>query len=180
MHAALRRAVTSPQWEALPMTTEHVQRMIQHITENCTPIDREQRFRDMLNECYSFDAVGGPFASMDPAQVLEEMDPIAFRCGVNDYCDGDTYEIEGETYDVREVDEAKEEFIDDLENEISDLEEEINEVNEDDDDEPEQLAAMIAKLEALENELDACNKATSCELSFRLTSARIANGRSVR
>lgn len=165
------------------MTADLTQRLIEHITDTCAPIDREQRFRDMLNECYDFKSVGGPFASMDPARVLEEMDPIAFRCGVNDYCDDDTYEIEGDTYDTREVDDARQEFIEQLEGEISDLESEIEEaeasrdewvdnVGGDDDeqnrtiaewekeftDDAQELAELNTKLAALQAELTACEK----------------------
>lgn len=95
--------------------TPAVERMLDHIAEECTPIDREQRFRDALDEIYSFESVGGPFAHMQPSKVLEEIDPVAFRCGVNDYTDSqDTYEIDGETYDQYEVDKAKQSYIDEL------------------------------------------------------------------
>jgi hypothetical protein len=105
-----------------------IREMIDHVKQECSIIDREERFRQMLDECYSFDSVGGPFAYMVPSKVLEEMDPTAFRCAVNDYIDGEeTYEIDGETYDQREVDEAKDEFIEELEAEISALEEERDE-----------------------------------------------------
>lgn len=103
--------------------TTKVKEMLDYITEECTPIDREQRFRDMLDECYSFDNVGGPFSSFLPSRVLEKMDPVAFRCGVNDYIDGeDTYEIGSETYDQREVDESREQFIHNLTCELDDME----------------------------------------------------------
>lgn len=127
-----------------------VTRMLEHITSELTAIDREQRFRDMLDECYSFDAVGGPFACMSPSKVLEEMDPTAFRCGVNDYMDGEnTVEIDGEDYDRREAEKAKEEFIDDLNDEITDAE---NDFDEDDED------ADRTELDRLIAERDECEK----------------------
>lgn len=130
-------------------TRTAVQKMIDHVKAGCTPIDREQRFRDMLNEVYSFDCVGGPFAYMDPAKVLEEMDPTAFRCGVNDYIDGeDTYEIDGETYDVSDVDEARQEFIDELQTEIDDLESELEDEEEPDRTEVDALIDDLAECEA--------------------------------
>lgn len=76
------------------------------VIDELTPIDMEARFNDMLDECYSFDAVGGPFASMQPSRVLLECDPVAHRCGVNDYADGErdnATEIYGDYYDTDEV-----------------------------------------------------------------------------
>lgn len=130
-------------------TETRIREMIEHVKQECTAIDREQRFRDALDEIYSFRDVGGPFTYMSPSNVLEEMDPTAFRCGVNDYIDGeDTYEIDGETYDMREVDEAREEFIDDLQSELSDLNAEIE-----DDEEPD-----TSEIEELQAAIEACEK----------------------
>lgn len=73
--------------------------------------DLETAFEDMLDDCYSFKDVGGPFACMSPSIVLKECDPVAFRCGVNDYADGDDRweEFEGEMYDKDELNELREE-----------------------------------------------------------------------
>lgn len=88
-----------------------------------TPIDREARFSDMIDELYSFDSVGGPFACMTPSKVLLEMDPVAFRCGVNDYEDSEGWiEIDGEYYDRKEVGAVCDDFADDVESEADDLE----------------------------------------------------------
>jgi len=43
-------------------------------------------YNDMLNECYL-----GIFGLL-PATILEECDPIAYNCGLNDYYDSLTYE----------------------------------------------------------------------------------------
>lgn len=107
-----------------------MQDLIDHIKANCTPIDREARFDQMLDEVYDFKSVGGPFAHMVPSQVLKEMDPTAYRCGVNDHMDGeDTYEIDCETYDKREVEDARDEFVSDLANDLEAIEEMINELD---------------------------------------------------
>lgn len=122
--------------------------LIDHIKDNCTTIDREARFDQMLDDSYDFESVGGPFSHMVPSQVLKEMDPTAYRCGVNDYMDVlETYEIDCETYDMREVDEAKDSFIEDLELELSDLEDELSEVDEDELDTIEFLQDEINTLE---------------------------------
>lgn len=108
--------------------------LIDYIKENCTPIDREARFDQMLDEAYDFSNVGGPFAHMVPSQVLKEMDPTAYRCGVNDYVDGeDTYEIDGDTYDQKEVDDARDQFVDALNEEAESLQEELTEICADED-----------------------------------------------
>ena len=46
-------------------------------------MDKEQQVRDMLNECYPVVEIGG--LTFDPVRVVEELDPIAFRCMVADY-----------------------------------------------------------------------------------------------
>ena len=104
------------------------------VADELTPIDMEARFNDMLDECYSFDAVGGPFANMSPSRVLLEVDPIAHRCGVNDYADSisrdrDITEIDGEYYDTEEVQAIR----DEVEAEQADDTDEDDEDDEDDD-----------------------------------------------
>lgn len=97
------------------------------VRDNLTKIDREERFDAMLDECYSFEKVGGPFAHMSPSSVLKECDPTAYRCGVNDWDGDDWTEVDGETYDRREVQEQIDELVSELESEIETLEEEIEE-----------------------------------------------------
>lgn len=147
----------------MPTITHAMRLMLNDIISECTPIDREQRFRDMLDDCYSFDSVGGPFAHMTPSRVLEEVDPIAFRCGVNDYMDGEeTYEIDGETYDRSEVDEAKEKYLDNLRSELDGAESELADKESElaDDDQDELIAAEVNRLTAdvarITAEIDEC------------------------
>lgn len=114
------------------------------VRDNLRKIDREERFDAMLDECYSFEAVGGPFAHMSPASVLKEMDPIAYRCGVNDWADGEDFtEVDGETYDRQEVQDQIDDLVSELESEISDLEAEEDDDNQGEIDE---LQAVIAEL----------------------------------
>lgn len=103
--------------------------LTEHVKSECSVVDMEQRFRDMLDECYSFDKIGGPFAYMSPSRVLEEVDPTAFRCGVSDQSDSENvYEIEGEYYDVSKVDEARDEFVADLQSELDEAQAELDEL----------------------------------------------------
>ena len=102
------------------------------IESDCKPVDMEQRFRDMLDECYTFDKVGGPFAYMSPSRVLKEVDPTAFRCGVNDYADGESDEIvelSSGHYRIEDCKEVQDEIAAELDTEIEDLRE--NETDED-------------------------------------------------
>jgi hypothetical protein len=88
---------------------EITKRVEERVKEELSSIDMEQRFRDSLDECYDFDQIGGPFAGMQASRVLEEIDPIAFRCGVSDMDTEDMEEIDGEYYDADKVKEIREE-----------------------------------------------------------------------
>lgn len=130
--------------------------LTEHVQSECSSVDMEQRFRDMLDECYSFEKIGGPFSHMSPSRVLEEVDPISFRCGVADHSDSENvYEIEGEYYDSDKVDEARESFLNDLRETETGLEMDVEaeldaEVGTEGTSE-EQLAEVRAKIEAVEN-----------------------------
>lgn len=140
------------------MKSEIITKLEAHIADNCKAIDREARFDDMLDECYSFDKVGGPFENMSPSRVLKEVDPIAYRCGVNDWADGEGWiEIDGENYDSDEVGKAKDSFVDDLESEISDLETEIEEEEADEEHNVSELAEMKRRLAEMHDNLKAVN-----------------------
>lgn len=151
----------------MKMRTEIITKLEAHIIAECTKIDREARFDDMLDECYSFEKVGGIFANMSPSRVLKEVDPTAYRCGVNDYEDSESWvEIDGECYEQEEAEKAKQEFIDEQESEIADLESEIEELGAEDaanqNEESENNAARIlglsARLNTLREDLADLNK----------------------
>lgn len=59
------------------------------IKEEISPVDADEQYKQMIDECYSFSRVGGPFEYMSPAKVLEDMDPTAYRCGFNDWTDSE-------------------------------------------------------------------------------------------
>jgi len=95
------------------MNKEEIEKEIeQRVIGELTPVDTEELYNSMLDECYSFKSVGGIFACMEPHRVLEEMDPIAYRCGKNDYEDSlrEEYEEVNESfYDKREVQDIRDE-----------------------------------------------------------------------
>ena len=90
------------------------------------PDSLEESYKDCLNEMEEMPN------GWDYSDVLERMDPIMYRCGLNDYADSFDKEEQG---DYKELLEEYEEFdnindqlndeIFDLENEIEDLESEL-------------------------------------------------------
>ncbi len=140
------------------MQSPIITKLIEHVTNECGTIDREAAFDSMLDDCYSFKSVGGPFEYMQPSSVLQEMDPIAYRCGVNDMEDAENWlETNGDYYEKSEVESAHEEFADDIKSEISELESELeNEQNENEPDAEaiaslrDQLAVKVKELEEVE------------------------------
>lgn len=109
------------------MQTENIAALIRHVTEECERVDLEARYDEMLDECYSFKDVGGIFSNMSPSRVLKEVDPTAYRCGMNDWEDSEgLVEIGGDYYEQDKVDTARDGFVDNLESELSDLETELH------------------------------------------------------
>ena len=105
---------------------ETLKALAAHIADNCQIVDREAAFDSMLDDCYTFQKVGGPFSHMSPSRVLRDCDPVAYRCGVNDYADGEEWtEINGETYETEAAEKARTEFVGELETEADELDEEI-------------------------------------------------------
>ena len=102
--------------------------LIEHITSNCCAIDTESVYDDMINECYSLEKVGGPFAHMLASRVLKEVDPIAYRCGFSDFADSQREfwaEVDGDYYERREAEKAKEEFVAELQAKAEKIEAEL-------------------------------------------------------
>lgn len=76
-------------------------------------------YREYLDEVYgTVEIVGGTYST---GYALEQLDPIAFRCGMNDWIDSLDKEDED---DYKELVEDEGE----LENEVADLEEKIEEL----------------------------------------------------
>lgn len=97
-----------------------IENLEERIVAECDIVNREEHFDAVLDDCYSFESVGGPFAYMSPSQVLRECDPIAHRCGVNDYADGEEWvEVAGETYQQADCEAVKAELVSELEDEES-------------------------------------------------------------
>lgn len=94
--------------------------LIEHIASQCSAINADAAYDDMLDECFSLESVGGPFAHMSASKVLSEVDPIAYRCGFSDFADSQRefwVEVDGDYYERRDAEQAKEEFIAELQTE---------------------------------------------------------------
>ena len=74
--------------------------------------DYESQYDDMLDECYP------ELFNMLPSRILNEMDPIMYRCGLNDYID--TLEVENDENYQALIEELEE-----LNSELEALEEDL-------------------------------------------------------
>ncbi len=143
------------------MSSPLISALLDHVCANCTPVDIEVAFDEMLRETYSFASVGGPFDMMDPATVLREMDPTAYRCGCADWADAEgLVEVRGEQYRPADLEEAKEAFIDEKRDELAKAERaaedyEAREEANIDEGEAASLRAEVTQLSAEIEELEA-------------------------
>lgn len=84
----------------------------------------ESQYDDMLDECYDMVNIGN--LSYYPSKVLEAVDPIAYRCGYNDYVDSIDLDAIQEYCELVEQKETLESEIEDIQNEIDDLNNELS------------------------------------------------------
>ena len=108
-----------------------IQELHDKVKEDLTPLEVNSMYDDMLNECYDLSEVGGPFSHMLASKVLEECDPVAYRCGFTDWLDGERfYEVDGEYYHGTDLERVKDELIDELESEADYVREQLDELDE--------------------------------------------------
>ena len=96
----------------------------------------EDQYCDMLNEEGAISVAGLTF---DPAYIVRELDPTAYRCGLIDYVDGIDVSDDPKYKDLEEKIENLENEIDDLEAEIEELEREREREREEEEEEREEL-----------------------------------------
>lgn len=130
-------------------TTENIiTRLETLISEECTKIDREAAFAASLDESGPVNVCGLQF---NPSQIWKELDPTAFRCGVNDFADGEDWsEVDGETYATSDCEEQKDNLVSELEDDLQALEENLEDLQngEEDESQMQDLKAEIATLTA--------------------------------
>ena len=91
------------------------------------PDDYEDQFDEMLDESGEIE-IG--CLTYSPSHVLKNVDPVAYRCSLNDFVDSLDVEDSDEYKALQEeIDQLKSD-IEDLESEIEDLENQIADLNE--------------------------------------------------
>ena len=70
------------------------------------PIDGEELFEELLDECYPEIKIGN--LTFTPSYALKNLDPVAFRCGVSENLDsltedGQLYEHNGDYYTLTDI-----------------------------------------------------------------------------
>ncbi len=130
-----------------------IARLIAHVVSECNEIDIAARYDEVLNECYDLSKVGGPFSHMDASRVLRGVDPIAYRCGMNDYTAGldELVEIEGNYYETDCVERARISFADGLSIDLDDAEAGLR--AEENDDSPTNVFACRAEVARLQESI---------------------------
>lgn len=116
------------QIETTKKQIEAIEKEIEIITEQIDnfeldPDKYEEAYCDTLDECYD--------KFMDrynASRVLKEIDPIAYRCGLNDYIDGLELEDDEEYTDLLEKKEDLENELEDLEIDLEELENELEDL----------------------------------------------------
>lgn len=131
--------------------------MIAHIESECSAVDTDKLYDDILDECSSCCDMCKQYGA---SRILKELDPTAYRCGKNDYIDGcDITEVNGTEYHDRDLDKAKDEFIDGLRDELSDLEKERDDIEEESEGaESSELRDINSKIEEKEAEIKECEQ----------------------
>ncbi|MBE0534543.1 MAG: hypothetical protein IH624_02660 [Phycisphaerae bacterium] len=88
--------------------------VIEHlISTRCTPVDGEEMFADLLDECCEEIKIG--CCTFSPSQILKELDPTAFRVGTQENLDalaedGNLYEARGDYYQVTDIEDMLDEI----------------------------------------------------------------------
>jgi len=130
-----------------------IDRLNAHIASECTVVDTDRMYDDMLDECSTCCDMCKQYGA---ARILKEIDPTAYRCGKNDYIDGcDITEVCGEEYHDDELDKAKEEFLDALRDELTELESERDDI---DPDAAADVSAIESKIVEKQSEIDECER----------------------
>ena len=89
--------------------------VIDHLIETkLEPVDGEEMFEELLDECYPEIQIG--CCTFSPSQVMKELDPVCFNIGVTENLDslaedGQLYEHSGDYYRLEDL----EDMIDDIE-----------------------------------------------------------------
>jgi len=89
------------------LNKELIARLEAHIASECSAVDLDERYDQMLESCYP-ETVNVCGMEMDALHVYKTMGPTAYNCGRNDWLDGEcgetlTQEINGKHYPMPEL-----------------------------------------------------------------------------
>ncbi len=93
-------------------TMAMVRGLISDVKEDVEFLFDRQDYDDMLDECYPEFKLGE--MTFYPSDILKNCDPVAYRCGYNDYCDGELEErgteivcSDGSLYTLEDIDDCE-------------------------------------------------------------------------
>jgi len=81
--------------------------VIEHLIEqNCTAVDGDEMFEELLDECCEEVKIG--CCTFSPSQIMKELDPVAFRVGCQENLaqlaeDCQLYEVNGSYYSTTDI-----------------------------------------------------------------------------
>lgn len=82
--------------------------------------DYEEGYKELIDECTEVVVIMG--ISFTPSRILEELDPVAYSCGLSDYVDSIDKSSNSEYQELESAIEDLEEEIESLESQIEELE----------------------------------------------------------
>ena len=124
----LRAEVEMKEQEIRKMQAQIADKEKQQSNIELDPDDYEDQFDESLDESIPEIEIG--CLTYSPSHVLKNVDPIAYRCGLNDFLDSLDVEDSDEYKALQEEIDQLQSDIEDLESEIEDLENQIADLNE--------------------------------------------------
>ena len=123
----LRATIEMKEHEIRKMQSQIADKEKQKEQIELDPDDYEDQFDESLDDSIPEIEIG--CLTYSPSHVLKNVDPIAYRCGLNDFIDSLDVEDSDEYKALQEeIDQLKSD-IEDLESEIEDLENQIADLN---------------------------------------------------
>ena len=131
----LRAEVEMKEQEIRKMQAQITDKEKQQEQIELDPDGYEDQFDEMLDDSIPEIEIG--CLTYSPSRVLKNVDPVAYRCSLNDFVDSldvedsDEYKaLQSEIDDIQDEIDQLQSDIEDLENDIEDLENQIAELNE--------------------------------------------------
>ena len=124
----LRAEIEMKEQEIRKMQSLIADKEVQQDQIECDPDDFADQFDEMLDESIPEIKIGS--LRYSPSHVLKNVDPVAYRCSLNDFVDGMDIEDSEEYKALQDEIDQLQSDIEDQENEIEDLENQIADLTE--------------------------------------------------